>query len=110
MKKGKQIMDIYKCMEFDSFLKFKNMRSGIEFPVSIKVLNYNGNQVVNLNSNILIEKNVKKSDHILTFMEDMVRTYVGGYVQMWVSYLSNVKFDGECLHFTTSNGIDIEVR
>lgn len=103
-------MDFMKAIEFDKFLLHKHQRTDIEFPVKVYVFQNPGNRNLQFDSNIMIENNIGKDDYVLTFMNDMLRTYIGGFVQMWVGYLDNVKFDGQNLCFTTSNGIDIELN
>ena len=102
-------LKIESVMTILDFLNYKHARKGVEFDVLIESCEPNG-RGVDLESSVIISEDISRGSFILTFMDDLVRKYVGGYVQMDFAYLKNLSFDGSCLHFETSNDYSISLR
>lgn len=91
------------------FLQLKNARKGVEFNVSVESTSPRGNSV-DLETTVVFQEKIGTDSFELTFMDDFVKPYVGGYVIMNFLYLKKVMFVDECLKFETSNGYSIVLK
>ena len=57
-------------------------------------------------SGFTISEDIARSDYIFDFENEILRPYIGGYLQKGVNFLENVRFDGIRLCFSVEN-IDI---
>ncbi|BDC97221.1 hypothetical protein [Treponema saccharophilum] len=94
-------MDFSKANVVSEFMQYKNATFGIEFKVKLEIHNI-ANNWTPIKTDLIIENNIPKDDFTFVFMNDIVRDYLGN-VQIDMNYLSNMKFDGKYLFFSTNS-------
>ena len=99
-------MDYKKTIQVDSFLEFRNKEKNQTFDVKVCVNQLGFRPIV---SGFTVSVDIARSDYIFTFSNDLVRPYIGGYVQMGLNFLTNVKFDGCRLCFSVGS-IDVKLE
>lgn len=95
-------MDYSKTIPIDNFLRHKSHSLNEIFSIKIEINDYAGHWLP-FDSDFEVENLIGVSDYRLTFMDDILRHYLG-YVQMGANFLHEVKFTDGYLYFTTSNG------
>ena len=98
-------MDYKKTIEVDEVLESRNKEKNQTFDVKVCVNQPGFRPIV---SGFTVSVDIARSDYIFTFSNDLVRPYIGGYVQIGLNFLANVKFDGSCLCFSIGS-IDVKL-
>ena len=104
-------MDYDKSIFVDEFLQFKNTKKNSVFFVKVQYLYDNKHWMDFGEAKLEIQNSVKKSDYVFIFYDDLIGTnpYLKHF-QFDMDYLDNIKFDGQYLYFTTSDGIAVKLN
>ena len=99
-------MDYEKFSAVDEFLRKRKQEKNRTFNVKVFV---NQHGFRSIDSGFSVSESVAKSDYILDFENEILRPYIGGYLQKRVKFLKNVRFDGSKLYFSVEN-IDVSLE
>lgn len=99
-------MDYEKNIAIDEFLRKRKQEKNHIFNVKVDINQLGFSPII---SGFSVSFDIAKDDYVLTFWNDLVRTYIGGYVQMDAHFLTNVRFDGYHLCFSVGN-VDVTLE
>jgi hypothetical protein len=86
-----------------TFISYKKSEKNKFFSVNIDIL-YNSNHWLKFGeSELEVQNSVSKDDYTFIFMDDLIGTkpYLGHF-QFDMNYLSDIRFNGQYLFFTTT--------
>lgn len=99
-------MDYEKISAVDEFLRKRKQEKNRTFNVMVYVDQHGFKPIV---SGFTVSEDVARDDYIFDFQEEILRPYIGGYLQKGVNFLKNVRFDGSKLYFSIEN-IDVSLE